>query len=331
MLLPELAHLRQAARILRVDACYHARPGSWETCLADIEALEGIAGHVGRDPFLISGLIALAADGMRIDAVENALDAGAPPGDLLRLVGSQRSSPTMIVKRAMLMEEALGLSLFGDLASNSLSAESLGALDHGPGRLRLGAVEDLAGALWRVFLLEDDMAWYRHYMRLGRECLIEPYGMTHKLSVLRTESETMFREAGLISRLVAPAYTSAIEKVGRAEAARRAALVGVAVGAHLSDGGSLQELHADRDGPADGPRSLDLSRLVPRYLTHVPADPFVRDARIKAVQKPDGSVVAYSVGPDVKDDGGSPIDRAKDRDAGDIVFTLSARMVKAER
>ncbi|MCD6359406.1 MAG: hypothetical protein J7M38_00995 [Armatimonadetes bacterium] len=65
----------------------------------------------------------------------------------------------------------------------------------------------------------------------------------------------------------------------------------------------------------------DLEALVPDYLPEVPADPF-RDAPLASTTR-DEQFVIYSVGPDMTDDGGTPIEGdVKEDSKGDLVVAL---------
>jgi hypothetical protein len=70
-----------------------------------------------------------------------------------------------------------------------------------------------------------------------------------------------------------------------------------------------------------------LSPLVPKYLTHVPPDPFAFDTKMRAVMSDDGGIVVYSVGRNEKDDGGVKETRDSGEYQGDVTFTLSPQVV----
>lgn len=60
VLLPELAHMRNLARLLTFDAHVAAERGDAERAVADIRAMLGVARHAGDRPVLIAGLVQIA-------------------------------------------------------------------------------------------------------------------------------------------------------------------------------------------------------------------------------------------------------------------------------
>ena len=87
-------------------------------------------------------------------------------------------------------------------------------------------------------------------------------------------------------------------------------------------------LRAYKCDQGNAPR--DLTQLVPKYLRHVPIDPFGGKL---LVYRPSGTNwVLYSLGPDKRDDGGKPVrkipddfpfdkaDRAKSIEKGDLLY-----------
>jgi hypothetical protein len=99
-------------------------------------------------------------------------------------------------------------------------------------------------------------------------------------------------QEGMLRRLRQPAEASAKEADRRARALLRSLAAALA----------LRAYQLDHPG-APSPRALDA--LVPVYLKAVPADPFGSGTlRLKVVGE---TATVYSVGPDGRDDGGTPI------------------------
>jgi hypothetical protein len=67
------------------------------------------------------------------------------------------------------------------------------------------------------------------------------------------------------------------------------------------------------------PESLD--KLIPEYIEAIPTDPFDGEP-LRMIGAKDGGAILYSIGPDLKDDGGQALDNNK---AGDVVFRLAAK------
>ncbi len=61
MLLPEIEDMRQAVRLLGVDARHRAATGDVEGALADVQAMYGAAHHMANEPFGVTMLVAISS------------------------------------------------------------------------------------------------------------------------------------------------------------------------------------------------------------------------------------------------------------------------------
>lgn len=84
----------------------------------------------------------------------------------------------------------------------------------------------------------------------------------------------------------------------------------------------LAALHLYRLDYGQYPDTLAL--LSPKYLDKIPGDQFSPDGKYIYKKRKDGSIILYSVGSDMKDEGGRVI-AGKAEDPGDIVFYDSAK------
>ena len=73
--LSELGKLRDAARLLGLDARYRATQGDMQTALQNVDTMFKITEHVGADPILISVLVANAIDAIATDTLQEILAA----------------------------------------------------------------------------------------------------------------------------------------------------------------------------------------------------------------------------------------------------------------
>ena len=85
MLLPELQRMREAARLLSLDARCKAADGNLRGALGDCRVMLAIAEHSGSEPLLISLLVSSAIDGTAMATLESTLASRAafgrrPPG-----------------------------------------------------------------------------------------------------------------------------------------------------------------------------------------------------------------------------------------------------------
>jgi hypothetical protein len=300
--LPELDQLRHGARLLALDARARAAHGDGAAALADVAALFGIARHL-NEPILISTFVAAAIEEMGVRALEEVLAHATPqPEQLAPLSASlgQGTSYRTQVQRGFQMEEvAMGLSSFAMLAGED-SAEwsrafaALGGYEVG-GRV-------LASPVYRVFFLPGDLAAYRRTMGRMQELTARPYYEAHEGWA---EFDRQFRthRGGVLTGLIVPAGGKCARRAAEVDALRQLARLALAVAVYRA-----------REGKDPG----KLEDLLPGSIAQIPGDPFTgQPLRWRRDEK---GLVLYSVGPDLKDDGGAAWDAS--RGEGDLVFRL---------
>jgi hypothetical protein len=302
MLIPEQAHMRRAARLLAIDARHKAATGDSAGAVEDINAIFAMARHVSSEPLLITTLVSMAIHGRGINTLEELMTAGAVTAkDLENLQLPEDVSYRRSMARALRMEEATGLSLFcdanGKLSSNFV--EIAGFRD----------VFELV-AVYRVFNLAEDLAMYREHFRKLHRALSAPYHATR--DEWRKASGSVRRgEAGVLTTAIASDLTQIAVHSQRGEAQHRAAVLGVAIFRYY-----------DKHGRP--PESLD--DLSPEFVKIVPRDPF--DGKAMRLKFTDQGCVIYGIGPDLVDNGGSPLRGRKDaavpvqRAEGDVPFVV---------
>ncbi|MCX5672657.1 MAG: hypothetical protein NTU94_15175, partial [Planctomycetota bacterium] len=160
-------------------------------------------------------------------------------------------------------------------------------------------------SIWRVFLMPDDITSYRQAMRHYAVWTARPYSET-RADWEKWEQDFRSKEAGLLTHLLVPALSGAIKRASEADAHHLLACTAVAV----------EKYRAKTGQPPDR-----LSKLVPDYLDAIPKDPF--DAKPLRMAVSQGGILLYSIGPDLKDEGGAPWD--SQNHTGNITFRLPAR------
>ncbi|MCD4785831.1 MAG: hypothetical protein K8T10_18595 [Candidatus Eremiobacteraeota bacterium] len=74
-----------------------------------------------------------------------------------------------------------------------------------------------------------------------------------------------------------------------------------------------------------------LNDLVPKYINKIPKDPFPRNGKYVYKKKPDGSILLYSIGPNLKDDNGRKTGPYQSMaEDGDIVYTSTKPKKKSK-
>ena len=162
MLLTELTQLRDAARLLALDARVQADLGELGESFERINAIFAMAEHAGSEPILISMLVAAAIDRLALETMQNVVEGRTIPAEALeRLDLDSPLSYRLLFERSLKMEEAFGASVFCDVALGELSF--VGLEDGEPS----GAMTWLT-PLYRLFLLPRDLAVYREYLHRFR-------------------------------------------------------------------------------------------------------------------------------------------------------------------
>jgi hypothetical protein len=294
MLLPELQPIRSAALLLRLDAICRASDKDYRGAIEDVNAMFRMAEHVSSDPILISQLVAIVINGSAIDALHHVIASGqAPPEDLAAIHIPDGMSYRASLRRAFRMEQAFDLATLEQLGNGQDELRQI--VGHGFG---VPALPPMIIPIYRVFLLGDDIAAQaRFYARLDGVYRL-PYSQVKLLN-----EELKAQPGGVLAALLLPGVARTTEAAMRAEAQCDAARAGLAVCAYRARNGKL-------------PDKLD--DLVPDFIPVVPRDPF--DGQAMKMKRTEHGAVVYSIGPDMIDNGGAPLDGLKK--TRDIIFTV---------
>jgi hypothetical protein len=293
---PQLAGLGRSAKLLAMDARLKAAQGDTAAALQDVQAMFVMAEHGSTDPTLIALLVSQAIDGRAVGTLEGVLNAGSvSPDALAALKIDEWISYRRLLNRSFRMEEAFGQAIFCQFGTTW----EFGVFD-----------EDLQGAfrplspLYRVFLLSEDLEIYRSVMGEVRTASDRPFHEAQQ-ELDRLSAQWQAKPRGLLNAMIVPALVRCAEHAARADAHRGLARLALAM------------LHWRT---AHGRFPSRLEELAPDVIAAVPRDPF--DGTPLKLKQADRGLVLYSIGPDMTDDGGIPID--KEAETGDITFELPA-------
>jgi len=296
VMLPQVSGMRTAAELLAADARIRAIDGDLAGAIADVNALFAMSEHIAREPTMLTALAAIAIEARGIDTMEIVLarcNAAAP--ELLSLRIDPLFSHGRIVRWALRGEEALGLSIlasWGDSESHTV-----------PSRY----VPEVMIPLRRVFLMEDDIRGYHTAVREWQRLAAMPYHQARD-QWKTLPARLMKQRMGILTASVLPAVSAYPDRAAEGDARHRLARLAVAMAICRVKTGAL-------------PESLD--KLAPDFIETIPTDPFNGEP-LRMTPGPDGGAILYSVGPDLKDDGGQPLDGKKKR-TGDVIFRLAEK------
>jgi hypothetical protein len=163
----------------------------------------------------------------------------------------------------------------------------------------------LGGSFYRVFFLSGDLAAYRRTMMRFQELAERPYFQVRK-ELEAFEMAFRRHQGGILTKLMMPAVVKCVMAAARRDALRELRRLAVAVTAYRIKKGKFP----DR-----------IEELVPDHLAGVPLDPF--DGQPLRMKRDGKDLVLYSIGPDLRDDGGAAFDPKSQE--GDLVFRLRGR------
>jgi len=294
-LMPRLSSMRTATELLAADARVRAIDGDLAGAIADLNALFAMAEHVTREPTMLTALIAISIEARGVDTMEIVLArCSATASEPLSLKIDPLFSHGRMVRSALRGEEALGLSIlasWGDSEYHTIPARY---------------VPEVMIPLRRVFLLEDDIRGYNTAVREWQRLAAMPYHLARdqwKSLPTRLRKQRM----GILTDSTLPAVSAYPIKAAEGDARHRLALLAAAMTACRIKTGALPE---------------NLDKLTPGYIETTPADPF--DGKpLRMIRTKDGGATLYSIGPDLKDDGGVVMDNQKR--TGDMVFRLAPK------
>jgi len=156
--------------------------------------------------------------------------------------------------------------------------------------------------MYRVFLMSDEIEGYKLASAEWRRLAGMPH---HEAKELWKTMPQRLREkqTGFLTPKMAPAIGRYPDRAAEGDAKHRLSQLAVAVAIFHAQTGVLPE---------------SLEKLVPAYIEAIPLDPF--DGKpLRMIGPKDARLTLYSIGPDLKDDGGKVM--TNDR-IGDMVFSL---------
>jgi hypothetical protein len=306
-MLPHLIGIKHSMQLSEMAAILDAENNDEKQAADDVQITLALARSLKAEPPLISQLVRSAGVSLAVDALNQVVNRTTlSPESLSGLSKAFQNMEDYDARgegfnRAMACERAIHLDLLGNPDKVAKFLRDLGAMGETeiPGEQLHRMVEHLKqpGSL----KAEHD------YLETSFQQLLsarkETFPDRLKTADLIQQRATEAANQGLLfCGWSLPSLTGAVRREATCLANLRLAVTAVA----------LEQFRAAHDNryPAS------LSELTPKYLDAPLMDPF--DGQPLRYRKQDAGYVLYSIGPDLKDDGGKPMNGK----GGDIVFTV---------
>jgi hypothetical protein len=281
------ADVRQAARLLWLEAHVELHRGRPEAALECLHAILAASNSLEQEPLVVSHLVRLACDGLACYGVEGLLSVEGLDDTSLRELQQSLLARDYAegLGRVMQAERVTGITAYTDpsLVDDRIRSNSTGRL------------------VWRAWS-RDDIVLYLSLMRRLVDATHRPWPEAVQAGKRVDEQvEEVVAPQYMLTALLMPALGRVFDVTARQTAKNRAAAAAIAV-----------ELYRRRRGEL--PESLE--ELVPEFLSKVPTDPF--DGKPLRYLTHDVDFVIYSIGHDLTDNGG----QGDERGEPDVVFRV---------
>ena len=292
-----LSEIRTAGFLLKLEAILHAENGDGESAVRSAKSSFGIARSLVKQPVVISQLVRAACQTVAISTVEQVINrTGLTDEQLIELVECINNTERIFdMSCAFVGERCMGLSFFK--APGSVNPDSIEGIPVRP-ILELYKAVGLADADAIIYL--DIMDGYIKSEQLA------PHQRQDAVNAIDARLKST-SQIHILLHAIIPALSRITSIDIRNIAQLRTAHVALAIERYRLATRRLPDALTD---------------LVPSYLDAVPADPF--DGNEMRYKKLETGFVVYSIGEDLRDDGGTeePSRKTKEAPTWDVTFIV---------
>jgi hypothetical protein len=308
VLLPYLAKVKSAVQLLTAEALLDASNGDIEKSLAALNAAGAVSDSLAEEPLLISQLVRFASWAIiskRCELILNGAQLSDQQLNTLQTLLQSAEKPNAML-RGLGGERASGLAVFMGSPDQKYIFTSADSDLPPPLKDRL-RTSLYIGLLKSTGLLRKDRNFYLDVMATNIAAAEAPF--PERLTLAQQANAAAMSPPSklmIFSRMLLPALGKAMQRDGDHTARIRTAQTAIAIE-------RFRRAH-------NGELPTDLNELVPTYLPALPRDPF--DGQPLRFKPRTTGYVVYSIGSDLRDDGGAEADPKKQSSAKDITFIL---------
>jgi len=295
--LPYLSEMRNSVRLLKLEAILHAENGDGELAIHSAISSFGIARSLVKEPVMVSQLLRTGCQSLATSTIEYCINRiELTDEQLVQLIECvQNAEHISEMSCAFVGERCMGLSFFK--APESMNPDSIDGIPVRP-ILEIYKAVGLADADANIYLdLMDE------YIKSAQLPLHKRQEAVKAIDA-RLQSTSQIH---ILLHAITPALSHITSIELRTIAYLRTARTALAVLRYRLAAGRLPEALTD---------------LVPIYLDAVPVDPY--DGKDLRYEKLGVGFVVYSIGQDMRDDGGTekPAGKIKKGESWDVTFIV---------
>ena len=296
VLLPHLGKIREGVKILRLESMLDAENDSAQEAMESVQTMIGVAESLHNEPMLISQLVNIACQSVAIKSLERAVNRTDFSNDQLKKIDKVLSDILCDgIKNAFIGERCCAADIYNMSASKRL--EVLG----GKGIIVVPM------AISRAVGFEY-MQGCKHMEIMNNYIDLFDLPEHERIAAAKRVEDEIEALSNLNYTLKAfmPALSKCVTLDLRHMAQIRTARMGIAAERFYLDKGYY-------------PLSLDF--LVPAYIDKVLFDPF--DGKELRYKKLSCGFVVYSIGDDLRDNDGKPLDTNRTDQDWDVTFEVA--------
>jgi hypothetical protein len=293
-LLPYLSEMRNAVKLLGLEAVLYADNGNAPAATLSAISGFGIARSFVREPITVSQLVRCGCQNTAISTVEQVLNR-------VELTDKQLSELAECVRQSESISD-ISIAFAGERCMGIDFFNNPGIMN--PSNVRINPIFSLYKA---VGMAESDAVIYLDLMDGYMKCIRLPLHERRKAADTVGTKIKSISKARVLPRVIMPSLSGVIAQDLRTIAHLRTADAALAV--------QRYRLKADKCPDT-------LADLVPVYLKSVPKDPF--DGNELRYKRLEAGFVVYSIGEDLSDDGGKerPTGKKNKGETWDVTFIV---------